>query len=106
MSSSLSNLSDRARNLPKTDWLKIMSTSLVAIVMLVYCVMGYLKNRKYNKMLEKAAGGKDSAAALKGKLLPDDLRKKIGDVAGFSLTKAIMTFFLTLVFVATMSLMP
>ena len=103
---SMKDFANTATNLPKTDWVKMCSTSLVVVVMIIYCVMGYLKNRKYNKMLEKAAAGKGGTAALRDKLLPDDLRKKIGDIAGFGWVKALTTFFLSLGFVFTMTMMP
>ena len=92
-------------NLPKTDWVKIVSSCIVMVVVIPYCIMGFLKHLKFKKMLEKAAG-KGGAAALRDKMLPDDLRKKLGDVAGFSWIKALLTFSLSLCFVMTMAMMP
>lgn len=94
------------KNLPNSDAVKVVSAIAVAVIMGFYCISGWRKNVKYNKMLAKAAGGKDAAEVLKGKLLPADLRKKIGDVAGFGIGKAIMTFSLTIAFVFIMTMMP
>ena len=106
MGHSATNFSTKTNlSMPKTDCSKIMCAVTVVVIMGIYCGFGFWKHLKFQKMLEKAAG-KGGAAALRDKLLPDDLRKKLGDVSGFPWLKALMTFFLSLGFVFTMVLLP
>lgn len=94
-------------NLSPNDWAKNTCLSLVCVVVLWRLVSAYLKHRKYEKMLEKAdkAGG-EAGRQLRERLLSDDMKKRIGEIAGLSLVKVAVAGLLTAGALTVVMLMP